>query len=133
MARAAILLKDKLKLLEDDKLGQQIETFRDEHGKLQFAILSGHRARYLNDDGVIDLQTAEPGTLTRSLCSPWQWDFADCGCYYWAASRPDIVTSASGEQGLNFLRVGRQDPSRPGAALTWSAWMDRLGSCLSRK
>jgi len=122
---AAILLKDKLKLLEDDTLGQQIETFRDEHGKLQFAILSGHRARYLNADGVIDLQTAEPGVLTRSLCSPWQWDFADCGCYYWAASRPDIVTSASGEQGLNFLRVGREEPSPPDAALTWATWMDQ--------
>ena len=74
------------------------------------------RADYLNNDGVIDLETAEPGVLTRSLCSPWQWDFADCGCYYWAASRPDIitVTSADGKslQGLNFLR-NRRDGAPP--------------------
>jgi rubrerythrin len=122
---AAMLLKDKAKLLKDDTLGQQIETFRDEAGSLQFAILSGHRARYLNDEGVIDLQTAEPGALTRSLCSPWQWDFADCGCYYWAASRPDIVTGAKGTPGLNFLRVAREEvplPASPG--VTWGDWMD---------
>ena len=34
---------------------------------------------------------AAPGDLTQSLCSPWQADYRECGCYYWAASRPDFV------------------------------------------
>jgi hypothetical protein len=111
------------------KVGQQLKTFRARDGSLQFAVLTGERARYLNEDGVIDLQTAEPGTLTRSLCSPWQWDFTDCGCYYWAASRPDIVTGAKGTPGLNFLRVAREEvppPTSPG--VTWDGWMDGVMS-----
>ena len=65
-------------------------------------MLTGERARYLDEDGVIDLQTAEPGTLTRSLCSPWQWDFTDCGCYYWAASRPDYVNVETTARGVSI-------------------------------
>jgi hypothetical protein len=34
---------------------------------------------------------AEPGELTQGLCSPWQNDYRECACYYWAASRPDYV------------------------------------------
>ena len=40
---------------------------------------------------LIDEVVAEPGELTQSLCSPWQNDYRECGCYYWAASRPDYV------------------------------------------
>jgi hypothetical protein len=29
--------------------------------------------------------------LSQSLCSPWQNDYRDCGCFYWAASHPDYV------------------------------------------
>jgi len=36
---------------------------------------------------------AEPGALTQSLCSPWQADYRECGCFYWAASRPDFVNA----------------------------------------
>jgi hypothetical protein len=53
-------------------------------------------------DGVPAL--AQPGQLTQSLCSPWQHDFKECGCYYWAASRPDMVTSESGVTGQTWLR-----------------------------
>jgi len=41
--------------------------------------------------GVINRDLAEPGELTQSLCSPWQNDYLECACYYWAASRPDYV------------------------------------------
>jgi hypothetical protein len=34
-----------------------------------------------------------PGELTQSLCSPWQNDYKECACYYWAASRPDYVNT----------------------------------------
>ena len=107
---------------------QRLNIFRTSDGTLQFAVLTGERARYLNEDGVIDLQTAEPGTLTRSLCSPWQWDFTDCGCYYWAASRPDIVTGAKGTPGLNFLRDKREEVPPSGPWVTWDGWMDGVMS-----
>ena len=66
----------------------------------------------MNNDGVIDLETAGSGVLTRSLCSPWQWDFADCGCYYWAASRPDYVNVVHdvdvGSRGHNWIQKNRE-------------------------
>ena len=48
---------------------------------------------------LIDEVMAQPGELTQSLCSPWQNDYRECGCYYWAASRPDYVNVESTEQG----------------------------------
>jgi hypothetical protein len=48
---------------------------------------------------LIDEAVAQPGELTHSLCSPWQNDYRECGCYYWAASRPDYVNVESTEQG----------------------------------
>lgn len=44
-----------------------------------FTLLFDNRAIYLTSEGVIDPQYITPGDLTRSLCSPWQYDFADCG------------------------------------------------------
>jgi len=32
-----------------------------------------------------------PGELLQSLCSPWQHDFRDCACMYWASNHPDAV------------------------------------------
>jgi hypothetical protein len=40
---------------------------------------------------VIDEALVGPGELTQSLCSPWQNDYRECACYYWAATRPDYV------------------------------------------
>jgi hypothetical protein len=81
--------------------------FRDpETGRLLAAILVGERAEYLDPNGMISLTAVPPGDLTRSLCAPWQWDFADCGCHYWAANKPDIVMGPDGDtQTLNFQRV----------------------------
>jgi hypothetical protein len=56
-----------------------------------------------------------PGELTQSLCSPWQNDDRECGCYYWAASRPDFVnvdTSAAQSTGNNWLQKDRT-PATP--------------------
>jgi hypothetical protein len=33
----------------------------------------------------------QPGELMQGLCSPWQHDFRDCYCHYWASNRPDVV------------------------------------------
>ncbi|HEX8737649.1 MAG TPA: hypothetical protein VF721_20120 [Pyrinomonadaceae bacterium] len=40
---------------------------------------------------VIARDIAPPGQLTQSLCSPWQNDYRECACFYWAATRPDYV------------------------------------------
>ncbi|SHN15828.1 hypothetical protein [Chitinophaga sp. CF418] len=42
-----------------------------------------------------------PGELTHGLCAPWQNDYRECACYYWAASRPDYVNVEPGEDGLS--------------------------------
>jgi hypothetical protein len=101
--------------------------------KLLAAILVGDRADYL-DAGVIDLSIAPAGGLTRTLCAPWQWDFADCGCHYWAANKPDIVFDKDGKaQTLNFQRsragmfswTGQAPP--PGKpATTYTEWNEGI-------
>jgi Ferritin-like len=78
----------------------------------KFYLLFGDRADYLTTDGVIDPILIQPGDLTRSLCSPWQYDFADCGCFYWAANKPDLVSSPEQpERVLNFQRRHRSAES----------------------
>jgi len=56
-------------------------------------------------------ELVQPGELTQSLCSPWQNDYQECGCYYWAASRPDYVNvehSATGARGDKWLARSRR-------------------------
>ena len=60
---------------------------------------------------------AAPGDLTQGLCSPWSADFLECGCYYWAASRPDLVNAQTGADGKidghNWLHRGRTAATPP--------------------
>lgn len=53
------------------------------------------------DSPAISRELVEPGDLTQSLCSPWQNDYRECACYYWAASRPDYVDIEAGPDGLS--------------------------------
>ena len=67
-------------------------------------------------------ELAPPGELTQSLCSPWQNDYQECGCYYWAASRPDYVNveqSAAGAVGAMWLGP-RTDPPSYDPAVTYT-------------
>jgi hypothetical protein len=81
---------------------------RDRKGNVKVAVLIGNRARYLDDNGVIEIDVYNPGDLTKTLCSPWQYDFRECGCFYWAANKPDLVSSKDGSNpNLNFLRKKR--------------------------
>ncbi|MBG0792340.1 hypothetical protein IYY11_02560 [Methylocystis sp. H62] len=74
-------------------------------GAAPIVVIWGQRADYLKN-GVIDPERYEPGDLTRSLCSPWQYDFTDCGCWYWASNKPDMVSvTPDGPQIYNFQRV----------------------------
>jgi hypothetical protein len=60
---------------------------------------------------VIALELVRPGELTQGLCSPWQNDYRECACYYWAASRPDYVnvedTTTGESHGDNWMSVER--------------------------
>lgn len=60
---------------------------------------------------VINEDLASPGELTQGLCSPWQNDFRECVCYYWASSRPDYVNiepaSDGGSRGDNWMTKKR--------------------------
>jgi hypothetical protein len=53
------------------------------------------------DTAVISKVLAEPGELTQGLCSPWQNDYRECGCYYWASARPDYINVEPAGNGLS--------------------------------
>lgn len=57
------------------------------------------KGKVTNQRVVISQEMAHPGELTQSLCSPWQNDYRECGCFYWAASRPDFVNVEPGKDG----------------------------------
>ena len=48
-------------------------------------VLRGWRRRYADSISGVISAVYRPGELTQSLCSPWQHDFRDCGCFYWAS------------------------------------------------
>jgi|GEM_PF-268119 len=58
------------------------------------------RPFFENDGALISTALAEPGELTQGLCSPWQNDYRECSCYYWASARPDFVNIEPGRSGL---------------------------------
>lgn len=80
-------------------------------------VLSGYRRRYTDDNGVIST-VFEPGELTQSLCNPWQHDFRDCACYYWASNHPDVVIGSS-------ARNTDGQPDDATTALTSLDWLRR--------
>jgi hypothetical protein len=47
------------------------------------------------------MDMVQPGELTQGLCAPWQNDYRECACYYWAASRPDYVNVGVAANGLS--------------------------------
>ncbi|MBB6130945.1 hypothetical protein [Mucilaginibacter lappiensis] len=53
------------------------------------------------DTAVFSDEIIKPGEMTQGLCAPWQNDYRECACYYWAASRPDFVNVVPDEKGLS--------------------------------
>ena len=53
-------------------------------------LLKGYRRRYVNRVGIFD-EAYRPGELTEAMCNPWQHDFRDCACHYWASNHPDVI------------------------------------------
>jgi len=81
---------------------------RNDKGKVAWMALVAERAAYLDVQGVLDPDVYEPGELTRTLCTPWTYDFRDCQCFYWASNKPDVVSSEDGRyEYLNFQRKNR--------------------------
>ena len=94
------------------------------------------RVRAFFDEGNVDGETvrraviardlAEPGALTQSLCSPWQNDYRECACFYWAATRPDYVNVEARPDGTsagnNWMQKDRM-PATPPVYLV-DDWLD---------
>jgi len=84
------------------------------------AILNGTRRHYLDEAGVIDTGPGGfvAGDLTRTMCNPWQYDFRECGCFYWASNRPDLVTAPQTATATNWLRRPGSEESPPPPSVT---------------
>jgi hypothetical protein len=99
---------------------------RDESGIVQvYPEITAHRRQYQQEDGT--LSTAySPGELSQSLCSPWQHDFRDCSCNYWASNHPDIVLEARFDTELESTEQPQnvQNDERP---LMWLRWNQSKG------
>jgi hypothetical protein len=100
------------------KPGQTLRcVFRDTNGTIVNADL---RVRPVFDGAAFSRDLLEPGAMTQGLCSPWQADYRECGCYYWAASRPDFVNvrldpAPAPARGHNWMQRNRgpTDPYVP--------------------
>jgi hypothetical protein len=64
---------------------------------------------------VIAAELSPPGQLSQSLCSPWQTDYRECACFYWAASRPDYVNIEAGPDGISAGHNWMQRDRPPGS------------------
>jgi len=106
-------LSDDVELLLRDRAPRQ------QSGAGSALSLEGWRRRFTDPVSGVIPTIYRPGELTQSLCSPWQHDFRDCGCHYWASNHPDIVL---GENRLDdpVLPNGlAADPSRANTPLDW--------------
>jgi hypothetical protein len=94
------------------KVQLELRDVRGVSNEFKVLTLQGWRRRYTDaETGVISL-AYQPGELGQGLCSPWQHDFRDCQCFYWAANHPDIV--------LGELYPGESLPSESESADTGS-------------
>jgi hypothetical protein len=59
------------------------------------------RSFFEEGSAVISRALADAGELTQGLCSPWQNDYRECSCYYWASARPDYINVEPAGNGLS--------------------------------
>jgi hypothetical protein len=100
--------EDRMALEWSNALATLIHEHTDEDVECDFESLDHKeqktwklKVRRFFDEGtaVISKDIAEPGALTQSLCAPWQNDYRECACFYWAANRPDFVNVEVGSNG----------------------------------
>jgi hypothetical protein len=88
-----------------------IEKDGDNQEKNYVSFYCEVRSFFQGDTAVISKELAVAGELTQGLCSPWQNDFRECSCYYWASARPDYVnvelTSSGLSAGDNWMQKHR--------------------------
>jgi hypothetical protein len=75
------------------------------------SVLLEVREFFEEGSALISRELARPGELTQGLCSPWQNDYRECSCYYWASARPDYVnvepTANGASTGDNWMQKER--------------------------
>jgi hypothetical protein len=116
--------------------GQQVNcTFTNAQGGQAITRPLTVRGIFAPGTAAIPDAVAKPGELSQSLCSPWQNDYLECGCYYWAASRPDYVNVEPGPEGAsighNWTQVRTSTTRKtylpdPPAKTPQSIWYDDL-------
>lgn len=89
-----------LALIVREHTGREVAcVFQSLDGKQQLNQNLQVRPFFEEGAPVISREIAEPGALTQSLCAPWQNDYRECACFYWAANRPDFVNVESRPDG----------------------------------
>jgi hypothetical protein len=92
-------------------------VLKNPDGTVKCIVMGEMRARYLDDNGVIDPEVYTPGDITKTMCAPWMYDFRDCYCFYWSSNKPDIVSvpmaDGSAKDYVNFLRRTEDRTSNP--------------------
>jgi len=81
--------------------------------------LAGWRRKFVDPTTGVLSQAYEPGELSQSLCSPWQHDFRDCGCHYWASNHPDLVLAEDRLDEQELMSGLSADPSRAMTGIDW--------------
>ena len=81
--------------------------------------LAGWRRKFVAPNTGVLSQAYEPGELSQSLCSPWQHDFRDCGCHYWASNHPDLVLAEDRLDEQELMSGLSADPSRAITRIDW--------------
>ena len=98
---------------------------RGSDGGFEWALLVGDSLHILDSDGVID-RRIPPGELQSTMCTPWQYDFRDCKCYYWSANRPDVAAAFDGsDEFVKFMRKKLDEPTVH--SIDHDDWLNRNG------
>jgi hypothetical protein len=77
--------------LEATKVTIHLKRRDSKRGGKRIRTFEGWRRRFTDKMTGVISAAYQPGELLQSLCSPWQHDFRDCACHYWASNRPDVV------------------------------------------
>ena len=81
--------------------------------------LKGWRRDFANKTTGVLSTAYRPGELTQSLCSPWQHDFRDCACHYWASNHPDVVLAEERPTDDALPSGEAADPHRAELRIDW--------------
>lgn len=126
---------DQMALEWSNVLTQVIRCYSGAEVECEFQSLDGKdkqtrrltvRRFFEADSAVIAKDIAEPGALTQSLCAPWQNDYRECACFYWAANRPDFVNVEAAQDGIAIGHNWMQKDRTAETAKTYIAddWLD---------